>query len=65
MDTRTLIFDIQRTDDADWLTHLREDVDDELHYSDEDKAEIHDAINMRFSQLNLLALAKRKTTEGN
>lgn len=60
MDPRTLIFDIQRTDDTNWLTQLREEVSEDVCYSEDDKAEISEAINLRFNQLNLLALSKNE-----
>jgi hypothetical protein len=43
------------------LSRLREDVEADATYSEDDRAEINDAINLRFSQLNLLALAKMNT----
>ena len=64
MDTSTLIFDIQRTDDRDFLALLREEATDSLIYSEEELAAIYRAIDERFSQLNLLALEKNETTEG-
>ena len=66
MDSRSLQFDISRTDDADWLAQLREKVATNECYSDDDRQEISAAIDLRFSQLNLLAqLNAGKPTEGN
>ena len=60
METRSLIFDIQRTDDAEWLTQLREEAEAGGLYSEDDLAEIGAAIDLRFNQLNLRALSKTK-----
>lgn len=54
-----MIFDVQRSDDTDWLTEQRERVAEDDCYSEADKIEIQDAINQRFSQLNLLEMQKR------
>ena len=56
MNTSPIIFDIQRADDRQWLHQLREDVENDMDYSESDKAEILDAINLRFSHLNAMAL---------
>jgi len=58
-----ILFDIQRTDDTEWLNRLREDVEASECYSEADKAEICEAINLRFSQLNLLALEKNQSQQ--
>ena len=62
MDTIAILFDIQRSDDREWLRQLREDVDSPENdvYSEMEVEEIQGAINNRFSQLNALDLLQEK-----
>lgn len=64
MDLRTIIFDVQRTDDREWLRTVREEVTDSLIYSEEELVTIYRAIDERCSQLNLLEMEKQKPDAG-
>ena len=64
MDTASLLFDISRTDNTDWLTAQREEVEANECLSDSDRMEIRAAIDERFSHLNRMALTKQATNGG-
>lgn len=60
MDALSLIAQIQRSDDAEWLRDLREEVADDVELSEADRMEVESAIDRRFSQLNAMAMGETK-----
>lgn len=63
MDTSAIIFDIERSDDIEWLKLLRDEVADSDCYSEADKIEVAEAVRVRCSFLNARAMSSAKASE--